>query len=243
MVTMNRRSGWIALIVLLTACPQLCFAQGLSLSQRLSALEVAVFNKDFSQKTAVWRIEHLEKSFPEASQQKKKDLPTRIQELAQRIQPPQNVLGGAAPRDYGSDQYNSRDAYDKQSYSRDPIGQAAAVPKSLIRGTKRMIGPLMDFSDESSQMSNMATRPHKFSGATEEWSQDSNMMDWYRPSNMRGFTPYYVDGSAKNDTGAYGRPFATPRRSAYPQYSPYPRNSQFPQQLQDRYADEMDEDM
>lgn len=258
MVNMKRRRGMIVLMALLTTlCQPLTFAQGVSLSQQLSEMEVVIFNKDFSSNSAVWRIEHLEKNFPAAGKQKKKDLPTRMRDLTEQIQPQslqtqpnippqQSMSPEGTPGSYISDPYNL-DPYSsrltKPGNSKNPIGQAVGVPKSVLGGTKRAIDRFKDFEDGAGYVPATSTHAHKFSGA-DGWSQEANALDWYRPGNMRGFTPHYVDGSASNDTGAYesGRTTTQRRPSYQSQHPRYPQNSRYPQRPQSSYANELDDD-
>jgi hypothetical protein len=244
---LNMHKNVIAAVALLALCRQPGVAQSMSLTDQLSTMESAVFHKEFAGNSALWRIEHLEKSFPAASQQKKKDLPSRMRDLAehlqaQNVQPQPGAFGEGAPGSDGSDQIGSRGIHDKQTHSKSPIGQAVGVPKSLMSGTKHALNHLTDFDDDSAQMPHMATRSHKFSGAGEDWSQEASILDWYRPNNLRGFTPHYVDGSESNDTGAYGRNRMIPARRPFHQ-SQYPQNypnSQYPQRPQNSYDDELD---
>ncbi len=94
----------ISLLLLLV---QPGLAQPAELKQQLAAMELTLFAETFCKDTPIKRIMRLEENFLDASKQKEKDLPTRINDLMERIKPTKELLEKPDPCE--SDKYKKNE--------------------------------------------------------------------------------------------------------------------------------------
>jgi hypothetical protein len=81
---------FLALLVLGFHLP--AFAQPTDIKRQLAAMELTLFSKTFCKDTPIRRIERIEENFTAASDQKEKDLRTRLNELLDKVQPSSELL-------------------------------------------------------------------------------------------------------------------------------------------------------
>lgn len=88
---MVRKLALLCAMTLIALMPPV-FGRPVTLRQKLAAMELTLFNKTFCKDTPIRRVERLEENFLDAQTQKDKELPTRLNDLMDRVKPAPDLL-------------------------------------------------------------------------------------------------------------------------------------------------------
>ncbi len=166
----------LAVLVVVTVLVPAALAQTSEIRGQLAAMELTLFSRAYCKDTPIRRIERLEENFVEPSKQKEKDLPTRINELMDKIQPAERLLRSADPcSDASTTRHSALQKF--ENGTRKMADQAKGMPRSIMSGTRRVLSPLL-----GDGMGDALGNGQTSTAGSSSWSAQQNTQYWRQPA-------------------------------------------------------------